>query len=42
MMMNDERRSAIEEGDVHPGNRSKENPFCGVAISPEGFVCDPV
>jgi len=27
---------------VHPGNAGKQNPFCGIAITPEGFVCDPL
>ncbi len=29
-------------GDVHSGNTSEQNPFCGIAITPESFVCNPV
>ncbi len=42
--MNDGRRLAIRVvmGDVHSGNTSEQNPFCGIAITPESFVCNPV
>jgi hypothetical protein len=40
----DERRlitGEVERG-IHPGNTSEQNPFCGIAIAPESFVCNPL
>jgi hypothetical protein len=41
-MMSDGRRWGKSWGSVHSSNTSKQNPFCGIAITSESFVCNPV